>query len=114
MGAGPVELPLVLRADRHPASLLHVGDDDGLVHVGAVGHLGCHGGADCPLCWGRAGVQQSELGHSLSSQCLVNNISVRNDKKENTKTFTFSSKDFEDSISSISPRFRKSAVVNLL
>ena len=40
--ASPVELPLVLGAHRHPAPLLHVGDDDGLVHVGAVGHLGAH------------------------------------------------------------------------
>ena len=48
LSAGPVELPLVLRTHGHPPTLLHVGDDDGLVHVGAVGHLGCHadGGGD--------------------------------------------------------------------
>ena len=40
--AGPVELPLVLGPHGDPAPLLHVGDDNGLVHVGAVGHLGTH------------------------------------------------------------------------
>ena len=38
----PVKLPLILRPHGHPASLLHVGDDHRLVHVGAVGHLGTH------------------------------------------------------------------------
>ena len=62
LSAGPVELPLVLRAHGHPAALLHVGDDDGLVHVGAVGHLGGHGEAEAgEVC---AGVEREDNSQS--------------------------------------------------
>lgn len=44
LSGSPVDLPVIVRSDRNPPSLLHVPDDHGLVHVDAVGHLQEEGG----------------------------------------------------------------------
>ena len=39
LSGSPVDLPVIVRSNRNPSSLLHVPDDHRLVHVDTVGHL---------------------------------------------------------------------------